>query len=174
MNKTNGLTLIEVMVALVIASILLFSAPSFVNIIKNSEQTSHANSLLFALTNARDESIKRNSPVSVCQSEDGLECTDSGWDNGWIVFVDQNDPGSVDGDDTVLQVFGGMYEEASLTSDNFPDFITYLSDGTSDASGNFVMCDDRGADHALALCISATGRANVSHTNCAGGAIECL
>ena len=65
-------------------------------------------------------------------------------------------------------------EDAELNSVNFPDFITYVSDGTSNISGNFVMCDDRGDDHALALCVSPTGRVNVSDSNCAGGDIVCL
>ena len=174
MNNTNGFTLVEVMVTLAIAAILLFAAPSFVDIIKSNEQTTQANGLLFALINARDESIKRNAPVSVCQSDDGVDCGDAGWDQGWIVFVDENDAGTVDGDDRVLQVFAAMYDDASLTSDNFPSFITSLSDGTSNGSGEFVMCDSRGADHALALCVSTTGRVNLSKSDCAGGAIQCI
>jgi type IV fimbrial biogenesis protein FimT len=174
MIKPNGFTLVEVMVTLVIAATLLFSIPSFVGIIKNNRQTTQANSLFFALTAARDESIKRNGPVSVCQSDDGADCSNTGWQDGWIVFVDDNAGGTVDGADIVLQVFEAIDADSELDSDDFPAFITYLSDGTSNSAGNFAMCDDRGAAHAVTVCIAATGRPSVSYEACVGGGdIEC-
>ncbi|MDA1074954.1 MAG: GspH/FimT family pseudopilin [Proteobacteria bacterium] len=173
MNKDTGFTLVELMVGLAIAAILLFSAPSFVNIVKNNQQATQVNSLLMALTNARDEAITMNSTVSVCQSDDRLECTDSGWADGWIVFSDTGVLGTVDATDRVLSIQTPLDDDTSVTSGTFPDFITYLADGTSSAAGSFAMCDDRGAAHARSLCVAATGRLNTSANNCAGAAISC-
>lgn len=174
-NKSNqvGFTLVEMMVVVALVVVVMFSAPSFVNMIKSNEQTSAANSLLFALTNARDESVTRNAPVTVCQSDDGETCSDGGWQDGWIVFTDDDTRGTVDGTDAVLQAFPVISDDTSLSSTNFPTFATFLSDGTSASSGTFALCDDRGAAHALSICIEPTGRVDVRSDNCAGSAIVC-
>lgn len=171
--NSRGFSLTELMVGLAITGVLLFSTPSFVGMSKNNAQTASANNLLFAMNYARDESITRNASISVCQSADGASCTDSGWGDGWIVFVDGGVAGTVDGADAVVQVFQQVAEESSLESGDFPDFISYLPDGTSNASGGFQLCDDRGAAHALAICVNPTGRVSVNHEDCDGGAIEC-
>jgi type IV fimbrial biogenesis protein FimT len=161
------------MVGLAITGVLLSSTPSFVGMAKDNSRTSNVNNLLSAFNYAREASITRNTTVSVCQSADGDSCADTGWQDGWIVFVDEGVAGTVDGADAVVQVFQSLTEESSLESDDFPDFITYLPDGASNASGGFQLCDDRGAAHALAICVNPTGRVSVGHEDCDGGAIEC-
>ena len=78
MNKNRGFTLVELMVALTVMLVLMVAAPSFVTLIKNNRQTINVNTLLLAMTAARDEAIKRNGAVSVCQTDDGQECSDGG------------------------------------------------------------------------------------------------
>jgi type IV fimbrial biogenesis protein FimT len=173
MKKVTGFTLVELMVGMAIAGILLFSAPSFVNIVKNNQQVTRVNTLLLAMTSARDEAITQNAPVSVCQSNDTVSCTDKGWKDGWIVFTDTGVAGKVDGTDRVLVKQTAMDADTSLTSTNFPNFLTYSSDGTSSSAGSFTMCDDRGANHAVSLCIAATGRLHTDKQDCAGKAITC-
>jgi len=172
--RQQGFTLVELMITLAIAAIILtFAIPGFVNLIKDNRQSTQINGLLNALSIARSESIKLNRPVTVCQSSDGAGCTNAGWDSGWIVFSDLNTRGSVDGNDQVLQVFGSLSGQTTVVSANFANFITYDSDGTSNNNGEFIMCDDRGAASAKALCVTATGRAYVSKTGCNGGGIAC-
>ena len=173
MNKKRGFTLVELMIAMTVMVILMVAAPSFVTLIKNNRQTIQVNTLLLAMTAARDEAIKRNGSVSVCQTDDGVECTDSGWSDGWMIFADDDTEGQVDDDDTILQVFPGLDEETTLTTDDFPDYIAFIGDGTASSAGSFTMCDDRGANHAVSLCVAATGRVTSAYDNCAGETIEC-
>ena len=65
-NKVRGFTLVELMIVTTVIVILMSTAPRFVTIVKNNRQTLQINSLLLALTAARDEAIKRNGLVSVC------------------------------------------------------------------------------------------------------------
>ncbi|KQW36095.1 hypothetical protein ASC76_15320 [Rhizobacter sp. Root404] len=53
---------------------------------------------------ARSEAMKRGQPVSICPSTDGTTClSDNSWQNGWIVFYDQNASATVDGTDVILR-----------------------------------------------------------------------
>ena len=172
-TRSRGFTLVELMIVITVIVILMSTAPSFVTIVKNNRQTLQINSLLLALTAARDEAIKRNGAVSVCQTADGSECTDDNWANGWMVFVDGETEGRLDDDDTVLQIFPPVDNDTTLTSAVFPEYIAYLSDGTANTAGSFTMCDDRGSDYAVSLCVAATGRLNAVRDDCSGEAIVC-
>jgi type IV fimbrial biogenesis protein FimT len=96
----------------------------------------------------RDEAIRRNGRVAMCKSADGSQCTKSGdWSQGWIVFHDSNNSGSVDAQESVL------YREPPLSgairlSGNTPvsNYVSYTSHGKakllSDAfqAGHFTVC----------------------------------
>ena len=56
MNRSTGFTIVEVMVTSAVIVTLLYSVPSFVEIIKNNRQTAQSNSLFFSLMNVREES----------------------------------------------------------------------------------------------------------------------
>lgn len=172
-KTSRGFTLVELMVTMTVIVILMAAAPTFVSIIKNNRQAIEVNTLLMAMAGARDEAIKRNTQVSVCQTSDGEECTDEGWHEGWMIFSDGGVAGKVDGADTILQVFPGVSADTTLSSESFPEFVAFISDGTSNAAGGFMLCDDRGEEHAVSLCVAATGRVTSATHNCAGGAIEC-
>ncbi len=76
----SGFTLIELLVTIAILAIILaFAAPSFVNLIENSRVTTQANTLLAAVSLARSEAVKQGTPISI-QNEPG------GFINGWCVI----------------------------------------------------------------------------------------
>ncbi len=76
----NGFTLIELLVTIAILAIILaFAAPSFVNLIENSRVSTQANTLLTAVNLARSEAVKQGIPMSI-QNEPG------GFINGWCVI----------------------------------------------------------------------------------------
>ena len=97
MKRDYGFTLVELMVTLVIAAILLTAGvPSFTTLIKNNRLTTSTNELVGALTLARSEAVKRGLRVTVCKSADQASCDTSGtgWQQGWIVFTDENNSGT--------------------------------------------------------------------------------
>lgn len=77
-RRSAGFTLMEMLVAIVIAAILITAAvPSFVDAIKNNATTGQANELVGLLKFARSEAIRRNRPVTV--SIGGLPGEEAGW-----------------------------------------------------------------------------------------------
>jgi type IV fimbrial biogenesis protein FimT len=87
MSKHNqrAFTLIELLVVLALLAVLLMlAAPSFRDLQRSSQLSSHTNTLVAALHSAKNEAIKHNSP-SYLQPTDG-----SNWAKGWIVFVDSD------------------------------------------------------------------------------------
>lgn len=87
-RKARGFTLIELMIAIVVLSILITLAiPSFGSFLANGRSTTMANDLIFSLKFARSEAIKRGGRVVVCPRSGEGECSASAddWGNGWLV-----------------------------------------------------------------------------------------
>jgi type IV fimbrial biogenesis protein FimT len=130
------------------------------------------------LSFARSEAIKRNSRVVLCISPDGVQCvTDGGWEQGWMVFQDQNHNALVDVEDFVLARAGALQPPLRLSGNkNVSKYVSYSPIGftnlTSGAfqAGTFVLCDASGVlDEAREIVISSLGRpriAKVSNLKC--------
>ena len=98
-RAARGFTIIELLVAMVVAAILLgLAVPSFREAVLSSRLTGYANDLVASVQIARSEAIKRNAEVTLCASADGATCAeDVGWQVGWIILVprqeaDPDDP----------------------------------------------------------------------------------
>ena len=125
--EEDGVTLIELMLIMVLASILLAVAvPAFTAFIQNNRLVTHANQLVSALNLARSEAIRRNMDVHVTRGVlndlEGGDCSLVGeWSDGWVVWVDRPDEDdAIMSDDLdqcseVLKAFEGLDSEAELT-----------------------------------------------------------
>ena len=153
MNRSAGFTLIELIITVMLAAIVLvIGVPSFRTAILNSTRVAQTNELVGVLNLARSEAAKRGLRVVICRSSDGANCatdTTSIWENGWIVFVDQNQDGQLN---FTLRSGG-----------TFTQWVAYLPNGVSTGdtglgTGTFRLCDDRGDSQARFIKISITGR----------------
>ena len=157
-----GFTLIEMMVTLIIAAILLTVAgPAFRDLILNNRLVAASNSIAGSLNAARTEAITQQQMVIVCSSANGSAC-DGTWSDGWITFIDVDANGTVDAGDTVLR----WTQPAVEVSLRFvgASKVRYNSQGfvLPNSAGDFVFCDSRGANHAKAVIVTATGRVSVA------------
>jgi len=164
-SKATGLTFVELLVTLAVASILAVIAfPDMSKFIKDNRNTSNINDVLASLTLARSEAIKRNSAVAICKSANGTACQDSGdeWQHGWIVFADPDLDGVVDDSAEILSVHGALPNQSELLFS--PVRVVYRGNGlaTTGNNGTFTLCDDRGAEHSKGLVIGASGRARMA------------
>jgi len=173
--KNNGLTIIELMITLAIAGVLIASAaPSFRTSIQNNRMVTQVNELQTSLNLARSEAIKRNNDVTVCQSSNGTSCTGGNWQDGWIIFLDDDFDGSVDaGDgDMVLRVDGVISGDNTLTFSQTR--ITYARDGFArpGSAGTFTLCDTRGTEFAKGLVVGVSGRPRLAIDSDSNGTLE--
>ncbi|MCB1755072.1 MAG: GspH/FimT family pseudopilin [Gammaproteobacteria bacterium] len=156
-----GFTLIELIVTMSVAAILIATGvPSFRNMILNGRQSATYNALVSELSYARSEAVKRSTSVALCARASDSSCASGDdWSDGWLVFVDEDNNGSVNGTEEILRVNGELEDEQSLLSNNFTNtgFVRYRSRGNTDSIGYFVICDDRGAESAKAVNIVLTG-----------------
>ncbi len=84
-DRSCGVTLIELMIILAIIAVLLASAvPSFVRLLSNQRASSAVNDLVHGIALARAEALKRGRRVYIAPLA-------GQWRNGWAVFVDRND-----------------------------------------------------------------------------------
>ena len=130
----SGFTMVELMITITIAGVVAaFGVPSFTQAIQNSRLTTSANELVASLGFARSEAVKRNQAITVRKSL-------SEWEDGWIVFVDDNEDGVKDLGETMLRVYDGMPNNYTLRSTGI-NRVTFQSTGIS-GNGSFVLCEN--------------------------------
>ena len=171
-TQTKGLTLVELMITLAIASILITgAAPSFTASIQKTRMVTQMNELHASLSLARNEAITRNKSTSVCRSSNGTSCTGN-WQDGWIVFVDDNFDGSVNGGDEILRVHGALPVGTTLAYDQAQ--VIFANSGATRAgfNGTFTLCDSRGATSAKGLIVGLTGRPRLAIDSDANGILQ--
>jgi len=111
----SGFTLIEMMIALVVLTVLIVAGfPSFRAILRSNRIASQTNTFLASVNLARTEAIKNNFNAGICASSDGTSCS-TAWNTGWIVFDDNNNNGALDGGERIVRVVRGN-PDLSMTS----------------------------------------------------------
>jgi type IV fimbrial biogenesis protein FimT len=182
-RPAGGFTLIELLVTIVVLSILLgLAVPAFRSFMQNDQQWTQTNNLVLGLNTARSEAIKDdvNGAAQICSSNNGTACTNTAWDQGWIVLgVDPLNPNNAP---KRLQVIGLLPTGTTLTETGNNFSISFMSNGALGALVNpelkvgFKMCDARGAAFARYLEVSAMGRVSASQTpgqDLTGAALTC-
>lgn len=170
MNRSEtGFTIIELLVTVVVVGILAALAmPSFQDLVRKRNATTVAETFVSDMRFARSESLKRTTPVTVCQSSNSATCSAvaGAWVTGWITFIDFNGNGAVDMDDTLLRVqtspAGIVSIQNNLASDR--RFFTYQANGIARAANQTFFIVPNGANGAnmrRLVCVSVSGRVSL-------------
>src|SRR5690625_1009596 len=164
--RENGFTLIEMFMTLVIAAILLAAVvPSWRHLSASMQISTQINTLLGHLRYARMEAVKRNRRVVVCESVDQQHCAHGDvWDQGWIVFVDEQVSATIrrDAGDPILVHHRRGAEATTLSANR--RFFRLEPNGTS-TNGTFKLCSHDDMADPRALIISRVGRTRRSESN---------
>jgi len=139
---------------MIVGVVLTLGFPNLSEFMQNSRITSTANDLHAAFQMARSEAARAKSNIVVCASADpfGAASCDGTWDQGFVVFVDNNaDQARTLVSETVLRAHGPTATGVSLAVENDASYFMYSSSGLGrrDIGGNVpisrvVICDERG------------------------------
>ena len=178
-RSQSGFTLYELLITvLVIGVIITIGVPNMREFTANSRVTSAANDLLSAFLLARTEAARSKENITICASANGTTCASNSFDDGWIVFVDIDGDGAVDGGDgdTVVRRFPAVNAAIDITSldvnGNAADDFTFapsgMGMGNAGALSTATICDDRGNrvaaggwSSARVLIVTPLGRSTV-------------
>lgn len=157
-NRLNGFTLVELMIALLLLSILIgIALPSFATLLQNSRQATTLNQLRVVLHYARSHAITSRQTVSICSGQTSCGASQQ-WSEQLLVFRDIDSDGGIDNDDVVLH-------QANLPAgygwhwSNFRNqpHMSFKPDGTTHSlNGTFTLCQD--GQPTRQIVINITGR----------------
>ncbi len=157
--RSRGFTLIEFAITLGIVAILVSMAiPSFGAMMANSHVRSTSSELTAAFATARAEALRTRTAVTICARENNKCATgnnSNAWNNGWIVFVDIDGNGSVNGSERIITESIALPSGIDITGN--AQFI-FRSSGTASTQGTITIRKS-GASSGRDLSITSGGRA---------------
>ncbi len=165
MKQHQGFTLIELIITIAIAGILTSMAvPNFSKLMQKNKMTSLHNELLSSLSLTRNLAISRGSFATLCKSNPaGTDCSSSAsWNDGWIVFSDKNNDGTVDSGEDIIAVNNNLPK--GVTISYAKNRVTYGAQGYAQGySGTFTFCDQRASgEEKKGMVISNNGHIRVA------------
>jgi type IV fimbrial biogenesis protein FimT len=173
----RGLSLLEIMLTMGISSILFgFAVPGVANLISQNRIAAQVNTLRSSLELTRSVAIQANQHTVICKSADGKECSRRGsWDQGWIVFVDDNHDRYHSADERLVQVHAPLPGGTQLKYRAFGSrhYVTYRPIGFTKTNGTFTFCNPAVPNRSRALILTKSGRVRLSTTLPGGRPIEC-
>jgi type IV fimbrial biogenesis protein FimT len=156
-NKNqSGFTLYELLITLMIVGVvLLLGLPNLAGFTQNSRMTSTANELHAAFYFARTEAARGKTNITICASANSMDATANcggTWDQGFIVFVDEDgDLSRAGATETVVRAHPAARFGVNLAIANDSTYFSYAGTGLGrgDVGGNpamtqVVICDERG------------------------------
>jgi len=173
--NVNGFTLLELLVSLSIAAILLTIAiPAWHSWVQSSRIQSYSHTLFAQMQMARAAALSGHQDVVFCPSADQQTCKDTAaWQEGWILFRDEDGDANFGGQDVLLRVQAGQTQIA-ISSAASRTRIRFQPSGTTGGSnGTYLFCDTSTQVLPVAIILSRTGRARISTTAADGSALVC-
>jgi len=173
----NGLTLIELLITLALASIILIvGIPSFQRFSAGNIQSAEINNLVRHINLARSEAVKSGHNHVLCPSRDLATCLDdTGWDRGFILFRDRNKNDIREEDEPLLRASRPTTEvDIVMQSTQGRKQIVFRPDGRSAGSNlTLTFCGPKWEIPPKAVILRNSGHARVSKTRWDGSPLDC-
>jgi len=121
----RGLTLLDLLVALVILSLLLaLAVPNFQSYISSTQTKTRTLSLYEALQTARTRAVSRNQRATLRALGD--------WSRGWVLFDDRNHNGQPDPDERLLAEHRFSGTQVNIEGNRpLKDYVSFVGTGES-------------------------------------------
>lgn len=137
----NGFTIVEMMIAItVIAVLTALAIPSLTQFLARNELAGTTNALISGISLARSEAITRSNRVAICPSSNASTCNSGRWQDGWLVFIDDNANNVRNGGETILQAENGAPDSTVTVAStaNLADGFSFNANG---ALADFAIAD---------------------------------
>ncbi len=161
----KGVTLLELIIVMsIIAISITLATPSMKAFTVKNRITAQVNTLAHAIRMARESAIMKNNVVTLCRSDNKLQCGGK-WHDGMILFVDQNKDHQFNGSDTLITEFGQFPEGDIIFWRSFQNrqYLQMSQRGTTRyQNGTFTYCPKEGLEYARGIIINAAGRVRFS------------
>lgn len=150
------------------AIVLSFAIPSYQNFIVNQRLEEKTSNFMGTIQLARQEAIKRSTPVGVCPltADQQINCNGGNWALGWGIFVDNNRNNSYDNTDTILSLERPMENGLAINAAQaivFYDASGFLAQG----NGNFQFFSQNCvSDRLYQINLSNLGRPSLQRGTC--------
>jgi type IV fimbrial biogenesis protein FimT len=175
-RDSSGFSLIEIITALSVASILLaIGVPSFQTLTQSSRMTGAINTIVSHLNLARSEAVKRGMDIVLCPSDDGIDCTSTMvWDKDIIMFADNNRNRQLDPGETLIRHINLNSDSIEITTTTGRRRAVYDFRGFSMGYNvSFTFCDTVNKVAPKAVIVSNSGRTRISDTKADGKPLDC-
>jgi type IV fimbrial biogenesis protein FimT len=168
---SSGFTLIEMLIALAIASLLVaLATPDWRSRNARAELRDRANALVEVMSVARSEAVKRGTRVDVCPSVDRMQCVaGAGWETGWLSLVHDAGDHPPQPRATILRREGPARSGITIRANRpLADYVSFTSLGHArrhDGAlqmGTFTVC--RSGHEAFKVVLANSGRVRVDAT----------
>ncbi|MEM9532330.1 MAG: GspH/FimT family pseudopilin [Pseudomonadota bacterium] len=159
MNRSNGFTLVELMVALTVLAILIaVGIPGFNQFVQGQRTATQVNDFIAAVNLARSEALSRGRPA-------GLRSMDGDFNTGFQLWLDGNSDGDyVDPEDELLRDYEPVLL-ATLTVSADP--LNFLASGwLGGAYQVTVLANNCKQQNNRTINITRTGGVEVIRNNC--------
>ena len=158
--QPRGFTLLELLSSLVIISVMLVIAiPSFSSQIQQSNLKTTTLTLLEDIATARSKAVFTNKRVVIKNT--------GSWENGWEIFVDYNNNGIKDGNETILHSQQKLKDIRITPNKPLKKYISFIGSGESRFAGvanggglqmgTFTICAAK-SGQGYSLTLSSNGR----------------
>ena len=164
--EQRGFTLIELMIAITMLSILLsWGWPSFDSYVQSNRIVAESNRLIANFNYARSEASSRARVVTIQSSADGGQ----DWTEGWEIYTDTDANGNTAriAADTFLREATPSPAGVTINGNDAADlWISFRTNGMLNEGGSTIVlaiCDERGEADGRDLTINLAGRINVTN-----------
>lgn len=173
-GRQAGFSLFELLMTVALAALVLgIGAPSLGKLAADQRVRAQIDPLFHAIHLARKESVVRREVVTLCASDDGLQCAETyDWSAGWLMFVnsDRDLPAVIDNNEIVLQRHTGdprVQIHANRRS------YSLRSTELRATNGTLIFCDRARRTANRGLVVSYTGRPRVARQDREGRDYAC-
>lgn len=160
-TRQRGLTLLELLVVISIASVLLgWAVPSYQEMRAHQAISAETHRLRVALSLARNTAITRRTPIVLCPTPDYQACATDDWSAPLTIMLDPLDAG-FDAETQLRVIEAGRGVSVSYRQDG--KWVRYTPLGRPTLhNGTFRICSRHG--HGVELIVSNFGRIRTGDT----------